>query len=108
MRALACILLCGAARADEMTGAIYVSRHGVRSPYPPGGVGWPAHGQSWEAWTSAPVKRATEFGMTDHAFKTQELTAHGKTLVKPLGASAREAWAAAGLEIDCGLSLIHI
>ena len=84
-----------------MTGAIYVSRHGVRSPYPPGGVGWPAHGQSWEAWTSAPVKRAAEFGMTDHAFKTQELTAHGKTLVKPLGASAREAWAAAGLEIDC-------
>ena len=56
MRVLACILLCGAARADEMTGAIYVSRHGVRSPYPPGGTGWPAHGQSWEAWTSAPVK----------------------------------------------------
>ena len=86
--------------ADEMTGAIYVSRHGVRSPYPPGGTGWPAHGQSWEAWTSAPGARP-EFGMTDHAFKTQELTAHGKTLVKPLGASAREAWAAAGLEIDC-------
>ena len=101
MHILTCSLLLARAAADEMTGAIYVSRHGVRSPYPPGGTGWPAHGQSWEAWTSAPVKRATEFGMTDHAFKTQELTAHGKTLVKPLGASAREAWAAAGLEIDC-------
>ena len=42
---LACVLL-GAARADEMTGAIYVSRHGVRSPYPPGGTGWPAHGHA--------------------------------------------------------------
>ena len=79
---------CSRAREpDEMTGAIYVSRHGVRSPYPPGGTGWPTHGQSWEAWTSAPVKRATEFGMTDHAFKTQELTAHGKTLVHKCASS---------------------
>jgi broad specificity phosphatase PhoE len=102
MRVLACILLWTTARADdEMTGAIYVSRHGVRSPYPPGGVGWPQHGQSWEAWTSAPVKRANEFGMTQNAFETQELTAHGKTLVKPLGESAQKAWAAAGLEVDC-------
>ena len=77
-----------------MTGAIYVSRHGVRSPYPPGGTGWPAHGQSWRP-DEAPVKRATEFGMTDHAFKTQELTAP-QDLGEALGASARQAWAAAG------------
>lgn len=100
---LACILLCTrAAPEEQLTGAVYVSRHGVRSPYPPGGPGWPVHGQTWEAWSAGPVKRAAAFGMTDRAFAAQELTPHGKTLVPPLGAAVKQAWSAAGLNIDCG------
>ena len=60
-----------------------------------------AQAEGWANWTNKKAKTHEDYGMTQEAFATQELTPHGKTLVPPLGRHARAAWAKDGLDVAC-------
>ena len=74
--------------AAKLVSVTYVSRHGVRTPYPPP----VATADDWSAYTPLTPPGASEWGMSQEAFETQELTPHGQGLIKLMGRYFRSKW----------------
>ena len=98
---------CVAEEAMTLSGVVYVSRHGVRSPYGPmNRTAGAALGDDWSAWTRKRAKGAADYGMDEAAFHAQELTPHGKALLPLFGAYVAEKWRAMGLDVgDADLAI---
>lgn len=81
----------GAAKSHasaKLVAVTYVSRHGVRTPYPPP----VATADDWSAYTPLKPPDASAWGMSQEAFETQELTPHGEGLIKLMGRYFRSKW----------------
>ena len=87
------VLMTLAMGRSRLINVLHVSRHGVRTPYPPtaGTV------NDWSAYTPLQPPGAGAWGMDQSAFEDQHLTPHGKSLIKLLGAYFREKWDNASL-----------
>ena len=91
-----------------LDGVVYVSRHGVRTPYGPldGSAAGAALPDDWSAWTTKAAKGPEAYGMSRAAFESQELTPHGKALMPLFGAYVREKWRAAGFDpVGCDITV---
>mmetsp|Transcript_16368 Transcript_16368/g.26167 ORF Transcript_16368/g.26167 Transcript_16368/m.26167 type:complete len:532 (-) Transcript_16368:12-1607(-) len=73
----------------ELQHVVYMSRHGVRSPYPPE--------FGYEAYSNKPFPTAADWGMTDYDYNHQYLTAHGKKLVPLIGSYFRQLYQSSAL-----------
>jgi len=62
---------------------VYMSRHGVRSPYPP-------VGGNFSLYSRKPFPSPSDWGMTQEAYDKQYLTGHGEKLVPLMGRFWRE------------------
>lgn len=64
-----------------LVGSVIMSRHGIRSPYPPddGAV------DNFTAYTNLKLPTHDDWGMTSDEFKNQFLTPHGKIVMQQLG-----------------------
>lgn len=77
---------------------VMVSRHGIRSPYPP------TNGTVNDFTSYSPLifPDAADWGMTEEAFANQYLTPHGRGVMTQMGAYYRQQWGADGLdEVTC-------
>ena len=92
--ALCATLASAAARLPPLESVVFLSRHGVRTPYPP------SYGTAtdWRNYTNlAPPGAAAYNGMSQEAFETQQLTPHGAALIPLVGSYFRAKWANASL-----------
>ena len=87
------LLRCSYAVEGELVSVAYVSRHGVRTPYPPdqGTV------NDWSAYTPRSPPSAADWHMDQEAFEEQHLTPHGIELMKLMGSYYRQHWDNASL-----------
>ena len=92
------VSVCSGAPSERsglvLEAVVYVSRHGIRSPYPPTGA---VSASDWRPYTTQPPPDAAAWGDTEAAFLNQELTPHGAAVVRTLGGYLREKWANASL-----------
>jgi hypothetical protein len=78
--------------------SLFVSRHGVRSPYPPryGTV------SDYTAYTDKIFPTNTSWGMAYSDFASQHLTPHGESIIPFMGTYAAQRYAQDGLDLsDC-------
>jgi hypothetical protein len=82
----------------ELAQVIVVSRHGVRTPYPPKN----ATVDDYSSYTAKKFPDNNTWGMTYDAFSHQHLTPHGVKILPFLGSYYRELYAQGGLSFnDC-------
>lgn len=79
----------------ELVQVVYVSRHGIRSPYPPDY----ATVTDFTAYTQKPFPTNDSWGMDMFAFENQHLTPHGKTILPLMGAYYAEKFADESLDV---------
>lgn len=79
----------------ELYQVVYVSRHGIRSPYPPN------YGSldDFSAYTNKEFPSHTAWGMSYNDFTKQKLTPHGKRILPYVGSYFAERWIADGLDL---------
>lgn len=79
----------------ELLQVVYVSRHGIRTPYAPdfGTV------TDFTAYTQKPFPTNDSWGMTMEAFANQHLTPHGKKILPLLGSYYAEKFANGSLSV---------
>jgi hypothetical protein len=81
----------------ELKQVIYVSRHGIRSPYPPnyGTV------EDFSAYTNKKFPSHEAWGMTQKDFAKQKLTPHGKKILPYVGSYFYERFTADQFNLNC-------
>lgn len=79
----------------ELVQVVYVSRHGIRSPYPPDY----ATVTDFTAYTQKIFPSNYSWGMDMFAFENQHLTPHGKTILPLMGAYYSEKFTDGSLDV---------
>jgi hypothetical protein len=93
---LAAASTAAAAELDlQLIQVVYVSRHGIRSPYPPDY----ATVTDFTAYTEKPFPTNNSWGMDMFAFENQHLTPHGKSILPFMGAYYSEKFADGSLDV---------
>ena len=83
--------------ASTLVAVLYVFRHGQRAPYPPPfAANWSTAGSLWTDGRGFPNMTGRAWNMTDEAFAAQELTPHGKALLRHMGEHVARETAALG------------
>ena len=85
-----------AAQDLELIQVVYVSRHGIRSPYPPDY----ATVTDFTAYTQKIFPTNDSWGMDMYAFENQHLTPHGKEILPLMGGYYSEMYASASLDMS--------